>query len=106
MAARQPEGNGTPRGVWVQRILPIGLLALALGSAPVMVMSREGLPRLRNVEKELGAVDRENVELRREIEVLRARVRKLREDPAAVERLARDDLGLIRQSEVVFQFPE
>ena len=106
--ARKPaqEDSTSRRALWVQRILPIGLLALALGAAPVMVLSREGLPRLRNVEKELAAVDRENVELRREIEVLRGKVRKLRDDPAAVERLARDDLGLIRQSEVVFQFPE
>ena len=40
-----------------------------------------------------------------EIEELRGRVERLRDDPTAVERIARDDLGLVRQSEVVFQFP-
>ncbi|MCK6592584.1 MAG: septum formation initiator family protein [Polyangiaceae bacterium] len=30
---------------------------------------------------------------------------RLRDDPSAVERIARDDLGLVRQTEVVFQFP-
>ena len=95
-----------PRAPWLGRLLPVGLLALALGSAPVMVFSREGLPRLKSVEKEMSEVERENLELRREIDGLRARVRTLREDPSSVERLARDDLGLIRQSEVVFQFPE
>ncbi len=63
------------------------------------------MPRLETVEGELRSVERENAGLRREIDVLRARVAKLRDDPAAVERLARDELGLIRQSEVVFQFP-
>ena len=51
-------------------------------------------------------LERENAELRREIDVLRARVQKLRNDPAAVEQLARDELGLIRHSEVVYQFPK
>jgi cell division protein FtsB len=88
------------------RILPIVVLATALVGAPVMVFSSEGLPRLQTVNRELDAVDEENAELRREIEVLRAQVVLLRDDPAAIERLARDDLGLVRQSEVVFQFPD
>jgi cell division protein FtsB len=94
------------RAVWLHRALPIGLLALAVVGVPVMILQPEGLPRLRIVEKELATVDQENTELRREIEVLRARLARLRDDPAAVERLARDELGLIRQSEVVFQFPK
>lgn len=71
-----------------------------------MIFSREGMPRLEAVEQELDTVEHENEELSREIEMLRARVARLRDDPAAVEQLARDELGLIRQSEVVFQFPE
>ena len=71
-----------------------------------MIFSRDGMPRLEAVEKELDTVERENADLQREIDLLRARVTRLRDDPAAVEQLARDELGLIRQSEVVFQFPE
>ncbi len=89
----------------LERVLPIGLLAVALVGAPLMIFSRDGMPRLETVERELGTVEKENADLRREIDVLRARVAKLRDDPAAVEQLARDELGLIRQSEVVFQFP-
>ena len=77
---------------------------MAVVGVPVMILQPEGLPRLRIVETELSAVEHENTDLRREIEVLRARLAQLRDDPAAVERLARDELGLIRQSEVVFQF--
>jgi cell division protein FtsB len=90
----------------IERGLPLGLLAVALVGAPLLIFSRDGMPRLEAVEKELDAVERENDELRREIDVLRARVGKLRDDPATVEQLARDELGLIRHSEVVFQFPE
>ncbi|MEZ4442534.1 MAG: septum formation initiator family protein [Polyangiaceae bacterium] len=104
-----PQGlgrRGLGRALVLQRILPISLLVVALVGAPVMIFSREGMPRLEAVEQELLTVERENAELEREIELLRARVTRLRDDPAAVERLARDELGLIRQSEVVFQFPE
>jgi len=89
----------------LERILPVGVLVLAVIGAPVMILSPQGLPRLRGLEKELTDVEEENADLRREIETLRGRVARLRDDPAAVERIARDDLGLVRQSEVVFQFP-
>ncbi len=96
-----------PRGALIiERVLPIGLLAVALVGAPILIFSREGMPRLEAVESELATVERENASLRREIVELRVRVVKLRDDPATVEQLARDQLGLIRHSEVVFQFPE
>ena len=90
---------------FVERVLPIAVLVVALVGAPVLIFSPEGLPRLRGLERELAAVDDENRRLEREIEELRGHVERLRDDPAAVERIARDDLGLVRQSEVVFQFP-
>ena len=93
------------RGLWVEQLLPVAVLALALLDAPLMIFSPEGLPRLRGVEKEFQTVEQDNLELQREIAVLRARVSRLRDDPAAIEQLARADLGLVRQSEVVFQFP-
>ena len=89
----------------LERILPVGVLVVAVIGAPVMILSPQGLPRLRGLEKELTDVEEENAEMRRQIEELRGRVARLRDDPVAVERIARDDLGLVRQSEVVFQFP-
>jgi cell division protein FtsB len=88
----------------VERVLPVAVLVVAVVGAPVLIFSPQGLPRLRGLEKELGDVHEENAELRREIEALRGRVVRLRDDPRAVERIARDNLGLVRQSEVVFQF--
>jgi cell division protein FtsB len=88
----------------VERVLPIAVLVVAVVGAPVLIFSPQGLPRLRGLQKELADVDDENAELRRDIDALRGKVERLRDDPAAVERIARDDLGLVRQSEVVFQF--
>lgn len=88
----------------LERILPIAVLVLALVGAPVMIFAPEGLPRLRGLERELASVNEENRQLQREIDDLQGQVSRLRDDPAAIERNARDDLGLVRQSEVVFQF--
>jgi len=89
----------------VERVLPLAILALAAVGAPVMVFSPEGLPRLRTLQKEMAQVRAENAELTRNIEQLQDKVRLLKEDPRTVERLARDELGLVRNTEVVFQFP-
>ncbi|MGA7122223.1 MAG: septum formation initiator family protein [Polyangiaceae bacterium] len=88
----------------LRRTLPIAILSLALVTVPVLVLAPEGLPRLRALQKELADVNVESQELRREIGRLRIEVRRLREDPAAVERIARDELGMVRKNEIVFQF--
>jgi cell division protein FtsB len=94
----------SPAAAVLERTLPIGMLTLALVAVPVLVLEPAGLPRLRALEKELDAVNAENDELRRDVVHLRVEVRDLRDDPAAVERIARDQLGMVRKSELVFQF--
>lgn len=91
-------------GDFLERALPLGILGVALIGAPLLIFEPEGLPRMRALEKELAEVQDENVELRRDVTRLRAEVRDLRDQPAAVERIAREQLGLVRKSEVVFQF--
>lgn len=103
----RPETHASPATPMVrllERALPIGLLALALIGVPVLILQPEGLPRMRALETELAGVEAENAELRRDVGKLRVEVKALRDDPAAVERIARDQLGLVRKSEIVFQF--
>ena len=88
----------------VQRALPLLVMGLALVGAPALIFAPSGLPRLRMLERELLQVEDENANLQREIDALRGRVARLRDEPSAVEGIARDNLGLVRQSEVVFQF--
>lgn len=88
----------------VQRALPIGILGLALVGAPVLIFEPQGLPRMKALEHELSAVEDENAELRRDVGTLRVEVQELRDDPTAVERIARTQLGLVRKNEIVFQF--
>lgn len=48
--------------------------------------------KLEETEARIGALDR--------------RIRRLRHDPLLVERLAREELGLAREGEIVFVLPE
>jgi cell division protein FtsB len=80
------------------------VLTVSLIAVPVLVLQPQGMPRMRALDKELQTVDAENAELRRDVARLRAEVKDLRENPTAVERIAREQLGLVRKSEVVFQF--
>ncbi len=90
--------------VFVQRMLPIGILAVAMICVPVQILRPEGLPRMRGLETELQGVHDENAELTRDITRLRREVHELKDDPESVEKIARDRLGLVRRSEIVFQF--
>jgi cell division protein FtsB len=90
--------------VFVERALPLGILCVALISVPVMMVSPSGLRRLSSLREERAHADTEISRLAQEIRQLRAEVQRVKSDPAAVERVARDELGLVRQTELVFQF--
>jgi cell division protein FtsB len=81
--------------------------AAALGLAAllvyVFVFSRHGYLRRRQLEREnaqlqseLARLRTENAELRREISSM--------DDPAVVEKLAREQLGLVKDGDTVYRF--
>ncbi len=88
----------------VATLLPFGLIVLSVLAAVLLILRPEGLPRLRTLRTELSYVTRSNRTLRREIEDLRWQVRSLQNEPEAIERVARDELGLVRPDEIIFQF--
>ncbi|HEY4102601.1 MAG TPA: septum formation initiator family protein [Polyangiaceae bacterium] len=96
----------TSGALFAQRVLPLAVLALAAISVPMMMLSSTGLPRLQSLRDEKVRADDEVSRLSEQIWELRAEVAHIKDDPAAVERAARDELGLVRRSEVVFQFRE
>ena len=86
------------------RGLPLAVLTVSLIAVPVLLLEPQGLPRMRALETELTGVQAETAELRRDVGRLRSEVKELRDSPTAVERIAREQLGRVRKSEVVFQF--
>ena len=87
-----------------ERALPVALLVMSVVAVPFLVFSPTGIARLRHLEVERGRADREVAQITRQIEQLRAEVARAKTHPAALERIARDELGLVRQTELVFQF--
>ena len=82
----------------------MAVLAMAAISVPMLMLSATGLPRLQGLREEKVRADDDVSRLSQQIWELRAEVARIKDDPAAVERAARDELGLVRRTEVVFQF--
>ena len=77
----------------------------AIVSVPLAILDEQGLPRYRALKAELSEVRRVNERMRRDVEDLQREVAALRTDPEAIERIARDELGMVRDDEILFQFP-
>jgi cell division protein FtsB len=86
-------------------LLPFLVLVVAIVAVPMRVLDEQGLPRYRALSDELRDVSTENERLEREVQRLEREVRDLRDDPGTIERIARDELGLVKPGELVFQFP-
>ncbi len=81
--------------------LTAGLSVLLLGTA---VLGRDGLlavivnrRRIENLRVDISALRESN-------RLLRNRIHSLRSDMASVERIAREDLGLVKPGETVYEF--
>lgn len=85
-------------------LLPFGLLVYAFFSVPVRILSEDGLPRYLQQRELLARIRQENAQLSAEIARLDRESRALLYDPDAVERVARDEHGMLREGELLFQF--
>jgi len=101
---RAGTAKGTPRR---RRRLAAaaGLLAFVAVLVYVFVFSRHGYLRRRELERENERLTGEVSELRRENEKLKRDLKNL-DDPAAVEKLAREELGLVKNGETIYRFIE
>jgi cell division protein FtsB len=91
---------------WLFRLCLAAALALCFGFLPYQVYGGEGLGRLHQLRRELDDLTARNRAMAEENERLRAEVHGLRYDLGAIERVAREELGLVKQDELVFQIEE
>lgn len=66
------------------------------------LIGEKGLMQSMSARRQYRQLQASLDDLRRENAALREEMRRLNEDPATIESLARQDLGLIRPGEVVF----
>jgi cell division protein FtsB len=69
-----------------------------------MLWSPSGLSRLEALQRQREALELERQRLGRDIERLRFQADGIKTSPSTIERVARDELGLVRQTELVVHF--
>ena len=88
--------SGRPRTFGVAAIVIVVLALSAYGTRAVL--------RVSEMRREMEAMERDLVTLRTRTDELTRTVDRLRNDPAYIEKLAREDLGYVREGETVLKF--
>jgi cell division protein FtsB len=86
---------------WVGRGIAAALVTVALGYIPYHLYARSGLARAIELRRDLRGLRLRNAQLAAENERLSREAEALRTDPAALERVARAELGWVRPGELI-----
>jgi cell division protein FtsB len=97
-------GPVVPSEAMRPRSLVIAGIGLALVLAVVSAASERGLRRVHRLSGEVARIEALNADLEAENRRLALEIEALRHDTAALESVARDELGLVRPGERVFRF--
>lgn len=88
-------------GRWIFRLGLATTLAAGIGYLPYRASG--GIGRAMRLKVQLAGVVDENLKLEQENQLLRRQISRLKGDPRALERVARDELGLVHPDDLVFQ---
>ena len=86
-------------------ILVVLLLALAAIVVPMKILDSNGLDRVKRLKAELQELNDATSRLRRENDSLRFEIQSFHANPDYIEKVARDELGMVGPDEVIYQFP-
>jgi cell division protein FtsB len=89
-----------------RRTLVLGLCSVCLAGTLVAVIGKDGYLDMVRLRGEISGLSADIERRRAEIERLQQEVRRLEQDPLARERVAREQLGLVRPGEVDFLLPK
>jgi cell division protein FtsB len=94
-----------PQGFWQQYgrgLLGLFLLALLVhdvfGAHGFLAMRRTRT-EIERVQKDIDRINKENIQLAEEVKALKS-------DPRTIEKIAREDLGLAKDGEVIIKIPQ
>ena len=83
----------------------VGSGAVALLTLGLAVYGSNQVLRVTQLRRQLDTMERDIVALRARAEELTRTVDRLRNDPAYMEKLAREEFGYVRPDETVLKFP-
>jgi cell division protein FtsB len=87
---------------WRARLLQYGLAFVAIVLIVDALVGEKGFLDTLRARREYRRVEADLAQLRADNERLREDMRRLRDDPKRIEAVAREDLGLMREGEVLF----
>ena len=87
---------------WPLYLLSLLILLLAL----VTIVGERGALHLWRLRGEKNQLDEQNYRLQKTNEELRQKIARIRNDNHYLEKLAREELNLVRPGEVVYRFPK
>ena len=79
-----------------------GAVAIAFVLAVGSLSAEGGFRRYARLKRDLHALEEKNARLTADNARLKREVQRVRTEPAALERAAREGLGLVRNGEIVF----
>src|SRR5688572_8083139 len=91
---------------WIVRTAAAVALAVTFGYMPYHLYARSGFARYLHLKAELTVMQQHNAALAAEIQRLARDATSLREDPRAVERVARRELGWVQPGDIVVDLRE
>ena len=83
----------------------VGFVLAVLLAVGLAVYGWQGVVRLRHMREQLGALERDNLVLRQKADGLAKMIERLRTDPDYLERIAREERGMVRPGETILKFP-
>ena len=106
---RRNQKRKKSQGFWTVTFYRLPLVAgVILGSLFLgyLYLSDKGLPLYLDMVQKENALKRQTLQLQESNLALRESIDRLEHDPSKLEQLARDQLGMVRDGEVVYQFVE
>lgn len=97
---RKPEPKGR------KNLVRIALIALCIWLAYQVVASEHGLVKMAQTKSELRRLNTESVLLLKEKVKLNETARLYQNNPFLLEKALRDELGMVREGELVYRFDD
>ena len=85
---------------------PFWMVALVLVLLALALFGDKGVVHTLKMSRYKAELESRLAELKRENEHLREEIDALRNDHRRIERIARQELGMVKEDELIYQFPE
>ncbi len=80
------------------------MISLFVALGLLTFFGEKGVLRLLRLQKELEEIKRRNQKIEEENQKLREEVKRLQSDKRYIEEIARKELGLVKEDEIIYQF--